>query len=170
MYFRTNLPGISVWKINLLQELQLWDPAPLNSFWLDGLAAILYLRNRHSSERTILFIFSSRLNCPLLMFALFISLSFSDANLGLNGTMKAASKASKVCAGNGDYYGEKDDCVTEAGGNGLYYALFILGMVVMGCGCTPMYALGIPYMDENVKAKVSPMYVGIFAASGIVGK
>ena len=97
-------------------------------------------------------------------------MSFSDANLGLNGTMKAASKAYKVCTGNGDYYGEKDDCATEAGGNGLYYALFILGMVVMGCGCTPMYALGIPYMDENVKAKVSPMYVGIFAASGIAGK
>ena len=104
------------------------------------------------------------------MFDLFISLSFSDANLGLNGTMEAASKASKVCAGNGNYYGDKDDCARESGGNGLYYALFILGMVVMGCGCTPMYALGIPYMDENVKAKVSPMYVGIFAASGIAGK
>lgn len=93
----------------------------------------------------------------------------ADANLGLNGTMEAASKASKVCAGNGNYYGDKDDCARESGGNGLYYALFILGMVVMGCGCTPMYALGIPYMDENVKAKVSPMYVGIFAASGIAG-
>lgn len=65
------------------------------------------------------------------MFGLFISLSFLDANLGLNDTMKAASKASKVCAGDGNYYGENDDCAREAGGNGLYYALFILGMVVM---------------------------------------
>ena len=104
------------------------------------------------------------------MFGLFISLSSSDGDLGLNGTLKAASNASKVCAGDGNYYGENDDCAREAGGNGLYYALFILGMVVMGCGCTPMYALGIPYLDENVKAKVSPMYVGIFAASGIAGK
>ena len=104
------------------------------------------------------------------MFGLFFSLSFSDANLGLNGTMKAASKASGVCAGNRTYYGEKDDCARESGGDSLHYVLFILGMVVMGCGCTPMYALGIPYMDENFKAKVSPMYVGIFAASGIAGK
>ena len=33
-----------------------------------------------------------------------------------------------------------------------------------------MYALGIPYMDENVKAKVTPMYAGIFVASGICGE
>ena len=33
-----------------------------------------------------------------------------------------------------------------------------------------MIALGIPYMDENVSAKVSPMYVGIFFASGISGE
>ena len=48
--------------------------------------------------------------------------------------------------------------------------MFVLGMVVAGAGCTPMYTLGIPYMDENVKAKVTPVYVGIFAASGILGK
>ena len=55
-------------------------------------------------------------------------------------------------------------------GNLEYYWLFILGMVIAGAGATPMYALGIPYMDENVKPKVSPMYVGIFVASGIFGK
>ena len=65
----------------------------------------------------------------------------------------------------------KSDCKEDTtSGNTLYYALFILGMVVAGAGCTPMYALGIPYMDENVKAKVTPMYVGIFVASGICGE
>ena len=34
----------------------------------------------------------------------------------------------------------------------------------------PNVHVGNPYMDENVKAKVTPMYVGIFAASGILGK
>ena len=43
-------------------------------------------------------------------------------------------------------------------------------MIVAGAGCTPMIALGIPYMDENVSAKVSPMYVGIFLACGILGE
>lgn len=64
----------------------------------------------------------------------------------------------------------KNQCKEETkGGNTLYYALFVLGMVVAGAGCTPMYALGIPYMDENVKDKVTSMYVGIFVASGILG-
>ena len=77
---------------------------------------------------------------------------------------------SGLCAANRTDFGGKSDCKEETtGGNTLYYALFILGMVVAGTGCTPMIALGIPYMDENVSAKVSPMYVGIFLACGIAG-
>ena len=58
----------------------------------------------------------------------------------------------------------------SATSNTAYYSLFLLGMLIVGVGVTPMYALGIPYMDENVKPKVAPMYVGIFVASGILGK
>lgn len=44
-------------------------------------------------------------------------------------------------------------------------------MVVAGIGNSPLYALGVPYMDQNVKAKVSPMYLGIFVGfGGILGK
>ena len=86
-------------------------------------------------------------------------------------TTGSASEGSERCAGNRGNFGGKDDCTEEGNGNSLvYYALFILGMVVAGSGCTPMYALGIPYVDENVKAKVAPMYVGIFVAAGIIGK
>lgn len=69
-------------------------------------------------------------------------------------------------------FGAQDDCdkETSSGSHSLSYTLFILGMVVAGAGCTPMYALGIPYIDENVKSKVTPMYVGLFLASGIIGK
>ncbi|EDO41174.1 predicted protein, partial [Nematostella vectensis] len=64
--------------------------------------------------------------------------------------------------------GSLNPCESTSGNKG-YFPLFVLGMLVMGSGATPMIALGIPYMDENVKAKVSPMYVGIFYASGIFG-
>ena len=82
----------------------------------------------------------------------------------------SGNRGSELCAGNRTDFGGKDDCEEAGGGSSLYYALFILGMVVAGSGCTPMYALGIPYVDENVKAKVTPMYVGVFVASGIIGK
>ena len=78
---------------------------------------------------------------------------------------------SGLCAANPTGFGGKNDCEEETTGSStLYYALFILGMVVAGSGCTPMIALGIPYMDENVSANVSPMYVGIFLACGILGE
>ncbi|XP_048581893.1 solute carrier organic anion transporter family member 4A1 isoform X2 [Nematostella vectensis] len=64
--------------------------------------------------------------------------------------------------------GSLNTCESTSGNKG-YFPLFVLGMLVMGSGATPMIALGIPYMDENVKAKVSPMYVGIFYSSGIFG-
>jgi len=77
---------------------------------------------------------------------------------------------SGLCAANRTDFGGKSDCNEETtSGSTLYYALFILGMVVAGAGCTPMIALGVPYMDENVSAHVSPMYVGIFLACGIAG-
>ena len=83
----------------------------------------------------------------------------------------SVSAGSELCAGNHTDFGGKDECKEVTGGsNMLYYTLFILGMVVSGAGCTPMIALGIPYMDENVKAKASPMYVGVFMASGIAGE
>jgi len=86
-------------------------------------------------------------------------------NTTLNGT------DSGLCATNRTHFGGKSDCEEEtAAGSTLYYALFILGMVIAGGGCTPMIALGIPYMDENVSAIVSPMYVGIFLACGILGE
>ncbi|KXJ27791.1 solute carrier organic anion transporter family member 4C1 [Exaiptasia diaphana] len=50
-----------------------------------------------------------------------------------------------------------------------YYLLFIVGMLVIGAGSTPMWNLGTAYMDENVKAKAAPIYIGIFSCSGVMG-
>ena len=87
----------------------------------------------------------------------------------MNTTLSGSN--SGLCAANPTGFGGKNDCEEETtGGSTLYYTLFILGMVVAGGGCTPMIALGIPYMDENVSANVSPMYVGIFLACGILGE
>ncbi|CAH3111261.1 unnamed protein product [Porites lobata] len=55
-------------------------------------------------------------------------------------------------------------------GNSLYYALCILGMVIGGIGNSPLYGLGVPYLDQNVKSKLSPLYMGIFVGfGGILG-
>ena len=49
------------------------------------------------------------------------------------------------------------------------YQLFLAGMFIAGAGCAPMISLGIPYMDESTSRENSPLYVGAFQTSGILG-
>ena len=43
-------------------------------------------------------------------------------------------------------------------------------MGLIGVAGAPLYVLGVAFLDESVKRKVSPIYIGIFGASGTVGK
>lgn len=38
--------------------------------------------------------------------------------------------------------------------------------VIGGIGNSLLYGLGVPYLDQNVKSKLSPMYMGIFVGFG----
>uniref|UniRef100_A0A9J8A222 Solute carrier organic anion transporter family member n=1 Tax=Cyprinus carpio carpio TaxID=630221 RepID=A0A9J8A222_CYPCA len=38
-----------------------------------------------------------------------------------------------------------------------------------GVGATPLYTLGVTYLDENVKSNYAPVYIGIFYTAAIVG-
>ena len=61
-------------------------------------------------------------------------------------------------------------CGTGSTSNTGLYVIFLLGMFLIGTGATPMVVLAFPYLDENLKATVVPMYMGFFYASGILGK
>lgn len=95
----------------------------------------------------------------------------SPYQAGVSTESNGTADAQMLCVGNLTNSDRKTDCAEDDhGGNNLYYALFILGMVIGGLGFSPLYALGVPYMDQNVKAKVSPMYLGIFVGfGGILG-
>ena len=41
-----------------------------------------------------------------------------------------------------------------------YKYMFIFAQLFHGMGATPLYTLGVTYMDENLKTKVTPVYVG----------
>ena len=41
-----------------------------------------------------------------------------------------------------------------------YKYVLILGQVMHGIGATPLYTLGVTYLDENLKPKMTPVYVG----------
>uniref|UniRef100_A0A8C5R4J5 Solute carrier organic anion transporter family member n=1 Tax=Leptobrachium leishanense TaxID=445787 RepID=A0A8C5R4J5_9ANUR len=50
-----------------------------------------------------------------------------------------------------------------------YRYIFMLGQFLHGIGATPLYTLGVTYLDENVKSSYSPVYIGIFYTAAIVG-
>ncbi|XP_068118988.1 solute carrier organic anion transporter family member 4A1 [Hyperolius riggenbachi] len=50
-----------------------------------------------------------------------------------------------------------------------YRYVFMLGQFLHGIGATPLYTLGVTYLDENVKSNYSPVYIGIFYTAAIVG-
>uniref|UniRef100_A0A3Q3IDE3 Solute carrier organic anion transporter family member n=1 Tax=Monopterus albus TaxID=43700 RepID=A0A3Q3IDE3_MONAL len=57
----------------------------------------------------------------------------------------------------------------EGGGLSNYRFVFMLGQLLHGVGATPLYTLGVTYLDENVKSNYAPVYIGIFYTAAIVG-
>ncbi|XP_066269003.1 solute carrier organic anion transporter family member 4A1-like isoform X1 [Branchiostoma lanceolatum] len=64
-----------------------------------------------------------------------------------------------------------EECYTNEGYSHMqnYLYVFIAAQFVMSFLVGPLYTLGITYLDDNVKKKVSGAYVGILYASATVG-
>ncbi|XP_061179184.1 solute carrier organic anion transporter family member 4A1-like isoform X1 [Saccostrea echinata] len=50
-----------------------------------------------------------------------------------------------------------------------YKFVFFLGQLLHGAGASPLYTLGVTYLDENLPVRSSSMYIGIYYAFAIVG-
>ncbi|BFZ21196.1 hypothetical protein BsWGS_24235 [Bradybaena similaris] len=50
-----------------------------------------------------------------------------------------------------------------------YKYFFYLGQLLHGAGATPLYTLGVTYLDENVPQRSSSFYNGIFYTGAIIG-
>uniref|UniRef100_A0A3B4ZC64 Solute carrier organic anion transporter family member n=1 Tax=Stegastes partitus TaxID=144197 RepID=A0A3B4ZC64_9TELE len=57
----------------------------------------------------------------------------------------------------------------EGGGLSSYRFVLMLGQFLHGVGATPLYTLGVTYLDENVNSNYAPVYIGIFYTAAIVG-
>lgn len=49
---------------------------------------------------------------------------------------------------------------SETSGLPSYKYMFIMAQLLHGSGAAPLYTLGVTYLDENLKPKVTPVYVG----------
>lgn len=66
-----------------------------------------------------------------------------------------------VCGGN-----QSLPCAQAASGLSSYRFVFMLGQFLHGTGATPLYTLGVTYLDENVKTNYSPVYIGESSCGG----
>lgn len=57
-------------------------------------------------------------------------------------------------------------CADRTSGLSSYRLVFMLGQFLHGMGATPLYTLGVTYLDENVKSSHSPIYIGERGAEG----
>uniref|UniRef100_A0A8D2AQ55 Solute carrier organic anion transporter family member n=1 Tax=Sciurus vulgaris TaxID=55149 RepID=A0A8D2AQ55_SCIVU len=60
-------------------------------------------------------------------------------------------------------------CADGTSGLSRYRLVFMLGQFLHGVGATPLYTLGVTYLDENVKSSYSPVYIAIFYTAAILG-
>jgi len=44
-----------------------------------------------------------------------------------------------------------------------YMYVMVIAQMLHGAGATPIYTLAVTYLDENLKAKLTPMYLGMSA-------
>ncbi|XP_024895639.1 solute carrier organic anion transporter family member 4A1, partial [Pteropus alecto] len=60
-------------------------------------------------------------------------------------------------------------CGRSASGLSGYRLVFMLGQFLHGVGATPLYTLGVTFLDENVKSSCSPVYIATFYTAAILG-
>ncbi|XP_044517096.1 solute carrier organic anion transporter family member 4A1 [Gracilinanus agilis] len=60
-------------------------------------------------------------------------------------------------------------CTERSSSLSNYRFVFMLGQFLHGIGATPLYTLGVTYLDENVKSNYSPVYIAIFYTAAILG-
>ena len=93
-------------------------------------------------------------------------------NICFSSSGKEQSLLPALCQANVTNRSRDDSACHSLTGAGQWYytLLFCIGMLVIGFGGSPLYVLGVPYLDESVKNKVSSLYIGIFGSALIVGK
>lgn len=50
-----------------------------------------------------------------------------------------------------------------------YKYVFLLGQMMHGAGASPLYTLGVTFLDESVSTKMSSVYIGIYYAMAVIG-
>ncbi|XP_075991572.1 organic anion transporting polypeptide 26F isoform X2 [Anticarsia gemmatalis] len=80
----------------------------------------------------------------------------------------AGDEADDLCSVNRTSTSHCDGTVPSEGG-AWAVAIFVFAQLLHGAGATPLFTLGVTYIDENVSKKMSSVYLGVYYTMAVVG-
>lgn len=83
------------------------------------------------------------------------SLVFASPHLATPPYQVSVSEQTELCSA-----ARAAPCQDQGAGQSSYRFLFMLGQFLHGMGATPLYTLGVTYLDENVGSNGAPVYIG----------
>lgn len=83
------------------------------------------------------------------------SLVFAVPHFAAPSYRSSVSEQTELCSGS-----PSGPCQDAGAGLSAYRFLFVLGQLLHGVGATPLYTLGVTYLDENVRSNYAPVYIG----------
>ncbi|XP_071963365.1 solute carrier organic anion transporter family member 4A1-like [Antedon mediterranea] len=121
-----------------------------------------YCSNRHKGKA---------LTAGLILYGfgslLFASPHFFAPSYNYQDTVNSSSSFCSVSSDETDDLCDPDDAGDSSSLSNYIY-IFILAQLAMGLAATPIYTIGVAYLDENVKHKVVGEYLGIFLMMAIL--
>lgn len=79
----------------------------------------------------------------------------------------ASLEADDLCAANRTITSCQTNAPVEGGAWAV--AIFVFAQLLHGAGATPLFTLGVTYIDENVSKKMSSVYLGVYYTMAVVG-
>ena len=76
---------------------------------------------------------------------------------------------SAFCSPNGTTDATYLQCHHNETPTGVYFFIFVLSQLVAGAGACPLFTLGPAFLDENVRPKFVPIYLGFFYSCILLG-
>ena len=65
--------------------------------------------------------------------------------------------------------GDANDFAPDCKGSNSVYIVFILGNILIGGGSTPLFTIGTSYIDDIIRPKHTPIWLGIFYTVAVIG-